>query len=135
MQNLNEEDFKKKYLKYKAKYLELKDLLKGGLTREVTEKDACSKREKGKCGTDLYCVDAMWKGCNFVKKAFDESEKRLNECRALQSHGCTSANFDVNRLTNTEKQICCKSMDGACTIKEDKCIKVPSGKKSFSGRI
>ena len=34
MQNSNEEDFKKKYLKYKTKYLELKDLLKGGLARE-----------------------------------------------------------------------------------------------------
>jgi hypothetical protein len=31
MQNSNEEDFKKKYLKYKAKYLELKDLLEGGI--------------------------------------------------------------------------------------------------------
>jgi hypothetical protein len=31
MQNLNEEDFKKKYLKYKAKYLELKNLLEGGV--------------------------------------------------------------------------------------------------------
>ena len=29
MQNSNEEDFKKKYLKYKAKYLELKELLEG----------------------------------------------------------------------------------------------------------
>jgi len=31
MDNSNEEDFNKKYLKYKAKYLELKDLLEGGI--------------------------------------------------------------------------------------------------------
>ena len=37
MQNSNEEDFKKKYLKYKAKYLELKDLLEGGVPTPAEE--------------------------------------------------------------------------------------------------
>ena len=39
MQNSNEEDFKKKYLKYKAKYLELKDLLEGGIPPKTDQKE------------------------------------------------------------------------------------------------
>ena len=39
MQNLNEEDFKKKYFKYKAKYLELKELLEGGRKKSKSRPD------------------------------------------------------------------------------------------------
>jgi len=50
MQNLNEEDFKKKYLKYKAKYLELKDLLDGGTKKSTpsSSKIDCTDYEYSK---------------------------------------------------------------------------------------
>ena len=48
MYNSNEEDFKNKYFKYKAKYLELKDLLEGGIPLKVKPKDIPKDKSKDK---------------------------------------------------------------------------------------
>ena len=60
MQNSNEEDFKKKYLKYKAKYLELKELLEGG----IPSKKACSQLSFLECANyKERCVQGRGVGC------------------------------------------------------------------------
>jgi hypothetical protein len=57
MQNSNEEEFKKKYLKYKAKYLELKDLIEGG----NTPTDQCKDLDKKKCNNIDNSKKCIWR--------------------------------------------------------------------------
>ena len=56
MQYSNEEEFKKKYLKYKAKYLELKNLLEGGIPK---------KKSQVNCKTIYAKSDCESKGCSW----------------------------------------------------------------------
>ncbi len=43
-------DYHEKYLKYKAKYLDLKDKLEGGVVNDVTQEE-CKKHDKLYCST------------------------------------------------------------------------------------
>jgi hypothetical protein len=52
MQNSDEEYFKKKYIKYKAKYLALKDLLEGGIPSKY--KDKIDKIVNNKCNYEKF---------------------------------------------------------------------------------
>jgi hypothetical protein len=75
MQNSTQEDFKKKYLKYKAKYLELKDLLEGGIPPKKGPTYWCEANldDKVEKMTEAYCVindRCVWKNnkCKVKKK-------------------------------------------------------------------
>jgi hypothetical protein len=83
MQNLNEEDFKKKYLKYKAKYLELKDLLEGG-AKEDKDKQLCESTSKGFCSIYTACKDGFFSGCNFNINEYIKSEP----CKSFGQRNC-----------------------------------------------
>ncbi len=87
MQNSNEEDFKKKYFKYKEKYLELKNLLGGVITfNDIKEK--CDKElDKDKCTNHKFCKkNSILSGCNFDKDII----KMNDECLKYgNSQACT----------------------------------------------
>ena len=90
MQNSNEENFKKKYFKYKAKYLDIKDLLEGGITPEekkaaeekaaneakkrceTTDKDKCSR--KGGPGCTESTIFGKLLGCSFNKEKWKKEK-------------------------------------------------------------
>lgn len=81
MQNSNEEDFKIKYFKYKAKYLELKDLLEGGVptpAEEIkAETDCKAIKDKKECininkpGCEIAGAFTSGK-CKFNKQAYED---------------------------------------------------------------
>jgi hypothetical protein len=83
MQNSYEEDFKKKYLKYKSKYLELKDLLKGGIPLGLpADSKFWTKEQKDKCtkydGTEK--CELISQNCKENKLYKKDSKFKFNKC-------------------------------------------------------
>jgi hypothetical protein len=92
MQNSNEEDFKIKYLKYKAKYLELKDLLEGGIPKRddapETVKLPCFaksiQRDERACNAVKYCsYDKSTSMCSFDKLKWKYRVGNLNNYQPI----------------------------------------------------
>ncbi len=71
MENFNKADYKIKYLKYKAKYLELKDLLEGGTLEEDAKKKCEILKDKNSCSQIFGCTaNKVFPGCNFNKEKY-----------------------------------------------------------------
>jgi hypothetical protein len=105
MQNSNEAYFKNKYLKYKAKYLELKDLLEGGVptpAEEKAETDCKAIKDKKECiniknpGCEIAGALTIGK-CNFNKKAYQDAITYPGLERL--KHNCIEEKEDCNKIS------------------------------------
>jgi hypothetical protein len=87
MQNSNEENFKKKYFKYKAKYLELKDVLEGGTLEEDTKKKCEILKDKNSCSKIFGCTaNKIFPGCNFNKEKYKAEFDADISARVMEEH-------------------------------------------------
>jgi hypothetical protein len=125
MQNSNEAYFKNKYLKYKAKYLELKDLLEGG-NPPKTEADEIkyplltklktlcitSSRDKCKEISEKHCNKGIISGCNFSIQEGDkdgvEAELKKKEDEQIKKEAELKKKEDVQKKEQEEYDTCKK---------------------------